>query len=487
MAGLEPDNSPSIHARTGSKYEWFFAQFQINWCKICYFKEEMPNKKLGGQKKLSLPPWLPVAASVALMVMVALIAVTNARTLKNATQWRRHSTEVILAAQSFGNNLLDIQREERGYVTAGDTNALASFYKNVALEPELFDRLVTLTADNLAQQERLKNLVGAVGAVLSYDKRSIAIYRQQGFAGISRLDATGEGRAVLGRAQDTVGQFLADEQRLWDIRDISEETQYQYAEQLLVIGSLLAAGLLLIATWLASRELRFRQEAEIKLRETLLLQNAILGSANYAIVSSDPRGIIQTLNPAAERLLGYSPAEVIGQATPMLWRDPLEIADRAASLSRKLGVPVRPTFEAIAKKVEADSIDEGEWTFIRKDGSRFPGLLVVTSLKNEAGETAGYLGVFNDISERKKGELEREQLIAELKRTLAEVKTLSGLIPICAWCKNVRADTGYWQTVEQYVRTHSGASFSHGVCPSCAAKFKDEIERKHPGALTEKV
>jgi len=421
------------------------------------------------------------------MVMVALIAVTNATALKSATQWRRHSTEVILAAQAFGNNLLDIQREERTYVAVGDTNALASFYKNVDLEPELFNRLVSLTADNLAQLKRLKNLVDAVSAVLTYDKQSIAIYRQQGYAGISRLDATGAGRVVLGRAQDTVGQFLADEQRLWDLRDITEETQYQYAERLLVIGSLLAAGLLLIATWLASRELRFRQEAEAKLRETLLLQNAMLGSANYAIVATDPQGLIQTFNPAAERLLGYSPADVIGQATPMLWRDPLEIAERAASLSRKLGVPVRPTFETIAKKVESDSIDEGEWTFIHKDGSRFPCLLVVTPLKNEAGETAGYLGVFNDISERKKNEMERERLIAELKRTLAEVKTLSGLIPICAWCKNVRADTGYWQTVEQYVRTHSGASFSHGVCPNCAAKFKDEIQRKNSGALIEKM
>jgi PAS domain S-box-containing protein len=437
----------------------------------------MQNQRPGGHKKLGFPPWLPVAASVALMVMVALIAIANAGNLKNAMEWRRHSTEVILAAQAFGNNILDIQRGVRGYVTVGDTNALQSFYVNVAREPQVFNRLVTLTSDNLDQQERLKKLSSAVTAVLYYDKESIAIFQQRGYAGITQLDATGEGTAVLGQAQDTIGQFLADEQRLWDVRDISEDTEYQYAEELLVIGSLLAAGLLLIATSLATRELRFRHEAEAKLRETLVLQNAILGSANYAIVSANPQGLIQTFNPAAERLLGYSAAEVIGQATPMLWRDPLEIAERAANLSRKLGTAIKPTFEAIAKKVEADSIDEGEWTFIRKDGSRFPSLIVVTPLKTETGETAGYLGVFKDISERKKNEMERERLIAELKTTLAHVKALSGLIPICAWCKNVRSDTGYWQTVEQYVRLHSDASFSHGVCPSCAAKFKDEIAR----------
>ena len=78
-------------------------------------------------------------------------------------------------------------------------------------------------------------------------------------------------------------------------------------------------------------------------------------------------------------------------------------------------------------------------------------------------------------------EIEREKLIAELQRTLAEVKTLSGLIPICAWCKNVRNDQGYWQTVELYVHSRSDANFSHSICPSCQEKFKDEIAKAAGG------
>ena len=71
--------------------------------------------------------------------------------------------------------------------------------------------------------------------------------------------------------------------------------------------------------------------------------------------------------------------------------------------------------------------------------------------------------------------LERERLVSELREALANVKTLSGLIPICAWCKSIRSDTGYWQNVEEYVRAHSEAKFSHSICPSCQEKFKDEI------------
>jgi CHASE3 domain sensor protein len=86
-----------------------------------------------------------------------------------------------------------------------------------------------------------------------------------------------------------------------------------------------------------------------------------------------------------------------------------------------------------------------------------------------------------EMASRRRMEIEREKLISELQRTLAEVKTLSGLIPICAWCKNVRNDQGYWQTVELYVHSHSDANFSHSICPICQEKFKEEIARAGGG------
>jgi len=66
---------------------------------------------------------------------------------------------------------------------------------------------------------------------------------------------------------------------------------------------------------------------------------------------------------------------------------------------------------------------------------------------------------------------ERERLTRELQEALAAIKTLSGLLPICAWCKNVRDDSGYWMRVEQYVEAHSQATFSHSVCPDCANRY----------------
>jgi CheY-like chemotaxis protein len=77
---------------------------------------------------------------------------------------------------------------------------------------------------------------------------------------------------------------------------------------------------------------------------------------------------------------------------------------------------------------------------------------------------------------RAKQEAERDELIKQLQSALAEIKTLSGLIPICSWCKKVRDDAGYWQTVEEYIRQHSQADFTHGICTECQKKYFPENE-----------
>jgi RNA:NAD 2'-phosphotransferase (TPT1/KptA family) len=89
----------------------------------------------------------------------------------------------------------------------------------------------------------------------------------------------------------------------------------------------------------------------------------------------------------------------------------------------------------------------------------------------------GYMGVFRDVSQRKQQEADREQLIADLQAALTQVKTLSGMVPICGWCKNIRSDEDGWQTVEQFVRGRLDVTFSHGICPTCTDKVKADIEK----------
>jgi len=84
-------------------------------------------------------------------------------------------------------------------------------------------------------------------------------------------------------------------------------------------------------------------------------------------------------------------------------------------------------------------------------------------------------GLLREMQERKRAEEEKDRLLRELREALAKVKTLKGLIPICAWCKKIRDDTGYWQDLEAYIREHSDAELSHGICPDCAREFSAEL------------
>jgi PAS domain S-box-containing protein len=95
----------------------------------------------------------------------------------------------------------------------------------------------------------------------------------------------------------------------------------------------------------------------------------------------------------------------------------------------------------------------------------------VSALRDRRKRITGQLVVMRDITERKQAEEDRERLIGELQAALANVKTLRGLLPICANCKKVRDDEGYWRSVEEYVMEHSEAHFSHGICPDCMKKL----------------
>jgi len=102
--------------------------------------------------------------------------------------------------------------------------------------------------------------------------------------------------------------------------------------------------------------------------------------------------------------------------------------------------------------------------------------------RDDDGAVIGAIESIRDISDRKRQEKEREKLIQELQEALSEVRKLSGMLPICASCKKIRDDKGYWQQVEAYITQHSEAEFSHGICPDCAKKLYPEFyDNMFPG------
>ena len=143
-----------------------------------------------------------------------------------------------------------------------------------------------------------------------------------------------------------------------------------------------------------------RRQFETALQDSNRLNNAILDSASYLIVATDHEGKILVFNRQAEASLGYSHEEVVGRATPAMWHDKEEVDTRAHELSEELGEPVKPGFDVFTRKALKEGSEFHEWTFIRKDGTRFPGSLTATPLIAENHQVVGFLGVIEDITER---------------------------------------------------------------------------------------
>ncbi|MCG3773998.1 MAG: Aerobic respiration control sensor protein ArcB [Nitrospira sp.] len=171
------------------------------------------------------------------------------------------------------------------------------------------------------------------------------------------------------------------------------------------------------------------------------LQSAIFNSANFSSIATDAKGVIQIFNVGAERMLGYTAAEVMNKITPADISDPHELIVRAAALSIELATTITPGFEALVFKASRGIEDIYELTYIRKDGSRFPAVVSVTALRDAEGVIIGYLLIGTDNTARKQIEADQKELDQRLRdqqfytRSLIESSTdalmtteLSGII-----------------------------------------------------------
>jgi PAS domain S-box-containing protein len=267
------------------------------------------------------------------------------------------------------------------------------------------------------------------------------------------------------------GEFPPEEyRRLWETISAGGEWRGQfhnkrkdgslYWEQAVISGIRDSEGK--IVKYLAVKEditERKMMEDELKTSEA---QNRVLvdsaGRAGEAIVMLQNAGDIQAAclvaNQETVRITGYSQEELkrIG------WLDLVHPRYREAS-QKRMGDRMN--------KIDVPGIYE--ISLVSKYGVEIP--VEVTGSPVQYQGRPAIVGFFREISERKQAELEREAMITELTAALANIKQLKGLIPICASCKKIRNDGGYWQQVEEYVADHTEADFSHGLCDECAHKL----------------
>jgi len=213
----------------------------------------------------------------------------------------------------------------------------------------------------------------------------------------------------------------------------------------------------------AAEERRARRAQEA----TMAYLASIVESCQDAIVGKTLDGIVVSWNSGAEALYGYSAAEMVGREVSLLVP-----SDR-----------MNDRTEVYERVKRGERVERFETVRVRKNGTPVEVSLTISPLKDANGKVVGASTVALDISKKKKEEAEWLRLIRELTEALAHVKTLSGLLPICASCKKIRDDQGYWQQVETYISAHSDADFTHGICPDCVKRLYPEYPIK-PAEVT---
>lgn len=202
-----------------------------------------------------------------------------------------------------------------------------------------------------------------------------------------------------------------------------------------------------------------RKELEAAQAEVERQFRLMADAAPVLIWISDVAGRYTFFNRTWHAFTGRTSVESLGDAWMVgVCPDDLPAVQASAQTAYETG-------EALMREYRLRHAD-GTWRWI---------LERATPRRGPDGAFAGFVGSGVDITDRKHTETERERLVHELQHALGEVKTLRGLIPVCAWCKKIRNDQGYWSRMEEFIRANSEAVVSHGVCPDCArAYFPDD-------------
>jgi PAS domain S-box-containing protein len=218
---------------------------------------------------------------------------------------------------------------------------------------------------------------------------------------------------------------------------------------------------------LAIEDITVRRQRRIQLEASETRYRRLFETAQDGILILDAdTGHIDEVNPFLLDMLGYVHDEILGKK---LW----EIGPFK---------DVRASEKAFAALRRKGYVRYEDLPLATKDGREIP-VEFVSNVYLVDHRKVIQCNI-RDISKRKRAEdlllqkeIEQEKLIKQLQDALAEVKTLKGLVPICAWCKNIRDDRGYWELLEAYVTKHTDAVFTHSICPTCHEKYREEIER----------
>lgn len=387
--------------------------------------DDAPDHASAARRERVRRTWLlgGFAAALLLFAFTAWLVQRQNTATTAASQRVAHTLEVLQGALELDAEILLMESDHRAWLVRGDDAFLAARDARRDAALALIAQLQADTADNPGQQERLRLTREMLVERHARMEQSVAAAAEGGLeAARDRFRTRGDGSLVPLRAQ--LASIRGEERRLLHERARQAADGAVRLRWTLLYGP--GAGLLVL--FIAGRALLAQLARAEHLRGELAdaeaVQRAMLDGAGHMIIGVHPDGVIRLFNRAAAENLGYSPEELVGRQTPALFHDPIEVGARAAELSAELGRPV-DGFEAFVAGIGDGGVDEREWTYIRRDGSRFPVQLAVSAVRDSGGAPIGYIGVAQDISLRQAADREIRDLNQTLQQTVGELESFS--------------------------------------------------------------
>ncbi|MGD9641605.1 MAG: response regulator [Elusimicrobiales bacterium] len=341
---------------------------------------------------------------------------------QSVAQWRAVNAQLKLtrsasfAAEELYSAVLEAESASRRYAITGNQAGLAAFdaaVKGLERARAQFARNKEGSPMHARQADRILALAERRKESLS---ELVLTRRTEGFNAAMNKTAVGAGAAITAELKTALDELQrADSAR---ISALEARAGSGMAQRNRLLNILFLAAFLGIAWALAAavRTARLHREASGRLAEEHARLQGVLDSARQlSIIATDLEGRITLFSPGAERLLGYKAAEMLGN-TPAVIHLTEEMQSRSKELTASLGRAVTG-FDVFVAMARGGSLENREWTYVRKDGSKFPADLTITALRDSDGRVSGFLGIASDISARKKSEMQMRKLSAAVKNS----------------------------------------------------------------------
>ena len=354
--------------------------------------------------------------------------------------------------------------------------ALPPFLHDVPAQKDLFEELQLLSAEKIAAAQKL-----------------VALRHEQGLAAAAAFLAA-QPTEPAGRLVALADRLLAEEEASHR-RHLRMQTVLETNVRVVFgVGGLLMAVTMAGTTVLSIRAARARLRAEQSLQEAGELQRAVLDGGTFCVVATGLDGTISLFSQGAVKMLGYSAEEMVGRRTPECFHVPEEVTARATELSAQLGRRIEPGFEAFVARARLGGTDEREWTFVRKDGTRLPVQLNVTALRDKTGAIAGFMGIAQDLTEKKRAEVALQASEEHLGQVLGHAECLVWEAKVALkgadwdWRMSVYPSGLYHRLSSEYARADGAGLWYKFEIPEqeeMNRRARDAMERAQPGYTQE--